>query len=172
MVQKYQFSHDFVLIKKARDFAIQGFEKIGKKYNDLPFFVHLSDLQFVLSSFGITDSKVLAAAWLHDTVEDTPTTIDEIEAMFGAEVADIVDRVTNPKGGNRASRHAVSYPKIAQSDNAVRVKLADRISNVSSGKMFGMYAKEHAYFRRTIYREGCPEDIQKMWDYLDFLMES
>lgn len=165
-----QTRYDFEFVKRARDFAVVEHGKLLQEYNDKPFFVHLSDLQMVLARFGITDPIVLASAWLHDVVEDTGVTNDEIKSLFGVEVADIVDRVTNPTGGNRASRHAISYPKISQSSNATRVKLADRIANASSGKMIGMYVKEHGKFKSAIYRENCPQDIQNMWDYLDALI--
>ncbi len=167
-----KFKEDFELVKRARDFAVVEHGKLLQLYNDKPFFVHLSDLQMVLTHFGITNPVVLASAWLHDVVEDTGVTNEEIKVLFGAEIADIVDRVTNPVGGNRASRHAIAYPKIAQSSNATRVKLADRIANASSGKMIGMYVKEHGNFRKTIYRENCPADIQAMWDYRDSIIDN
>jgi (p)ppGpp synthase/HD superfamily hydrolase len=79
---------------------------------------------------------MLAAAWLHDVVEDTGVTIETVRAEFGSEVADLVSWLTDvsrPEDGNRARRkardreHTAAAPAEAQT-----VKLADLISNTRS----------------------------------------
>jgi hypothetical protein len=79
------------------------------------------------------DAEMIAAAWLHDTVEDTPATFGDIERAFGAEVralvADLTD-VSKPSDGNRAVRKAIDRHHTAQaSARAKTVKLADLIDN-------------------------------------------
>ena len=79
------------------------------------------------------DPEMIAAAWLHDTVEDTPATLDDIEAEFGKPVADLVEELTDvsmPGDGNRAVRKEIDRKHTAQaSSRAKTVKLADLIDN-------------------------------------------
>jgi (p)ppGpp synthase/HD superfamily hydrolase len=93
--------------------------------------------------------------------------------MFGRRVADLVHRVTNEEGKNRRERHEKTYPKIQASDDAITLKLADRIANIEAsyelndeGKM-EMYAKEYKGFRDKLYKPGSHD---AMWRHLDFLI--
>ena len=76
---------------------------------------------------------MVAAAWLHDTVEDTPATFEEIEREFGADVAALVKELTDvsrPGDGNRAARKAIDREHTAAaSPRAKTIKLADIIDN-------------------------------------------
>jgi (p)ppGpp synthase/HD superfamily hydrolase len=79
---------------------------------------------------------MIAAAWLHDVVEDTPVTLGEIRNEFGEDVARLVDEVTNvakPEDGNRAARKAMNrLHSAAASPDGQTVKLGDVISNLST----------------------------------------
>ena len=79
---------------------------------------------------------MLAAAWLHDTVEDTGVGIETIRAEFGPKVAELVGWLTDvsrPDHGNRAARKAVDRAHSAQAPaEAQTIKLADLISNTRS----------------------------------------
>ena len=81
-------------------------------------------------------NEMLAAAWLHDTVEDTGVTILDIQIEFGNEVAALVSWLTDvstPEQGNRAVRKAVDREHTAMAPAAAQtVKLADLISNSRS----------------------------------------
>jgi guanosine-3',5'-bis(diphosphate) 3'-pyrophosphohydrolase len=80
---------------------------------------------------GVTDSKVLCAALLHDTVEDTQTTPEELEVMFGAEIRSIVREVTDNKELEKEERKRLQIKHAAHaSKEAKLVKLADKISNL------------------------------------------
>lgn len=133
---------------------------------------HLARVVATLREFGETDEVKLAAAWLHDTVEDTSVTVEDIKREFGDDVADLVWRLTDETGGNRRARHAKTHAKIRGRADAVRVKLADRIANVESAieqrtHLYGMYRKEHVQFRAELHRDGEWED---MWQRLDSLL--
>jgi (p)ppGpp synthase/HD superfamily hydrolase len=139
----------------------------------LPYVKHLADVVGVLKRFNINDEDLLVAGWLHDVVEDTDTTVNQVELMFGRRVADLVHRVTNEEGKNRRERHEKTYPKIQASDDAITLKLADRIANIEAsyelndeGKM-EMYAKEYKGFRTKLYKPGVHD---AMWRHLDFLI--
>jgi len=80
---------------------------------------------------GIVDTKTLIAAVLHDTVEDTDTTFEEIRAMFGAKVADTVREVTDDTRLDKAERKRLQIEHAPQmSKRAALVKLADKTSNL------------------------------------------
>jgi len=80
---------------------------------------------------GIGDTKTLIAAVLHDTVEDTDTTFEEIRAMFGAKVADVVREVTDDKTLEKADRKRLQIEHAPHmSKRAALVKLADKTSNL------------------------------------------
>ena len=80
---------------------------------------------------GIDDARVIAAALLHDTIEDTDTTADEIGAFFGAEVASVVLEVTDDKSLPKAERKRLQVEHAATlSKPAKLVKLADKICNL------------------------------------------
>ena len=80
---------------------------------------------------GIVDTKTLIAAVLHDTVEDTDTTFEEIQAMFGAKVADTVREVTDDTRLDKAERKRLQIEHAAGiSPGAKLVKLADKICNL------------------------------------------
>ncbi|XP_051837071.1 guanosine-3',5'-bis(diphosphate) 3'-pyrophosphohydrolase MESH1-like isoform X4 [Antechinus flavipes] len=80
---------------------------------------------------GITDIAVLQAALLHDTVEDTNTTLEEVEEHFGAEVRRIVDEVTDNKELPKLERKRLQVEKASQSSRAAKlVKLADKLYNL------------------------------------------
>lgn len=160
------------------DLALQAAEALAitshgdQKYGEHPYVKHLRDVAKVLMRFGITDKDMLCAALLHDTVEDTPTTLNHIKLMFGNRVADLVHRVTNEPGKNRKERHKLTYPKIAASDDAITLKLADRIANTeesidTEADILEMYAKEYLGFREQLYKPGSHD---AMWRHLDFLM--
>jgi guanosine-3',5'-bis(diphosphate) 3'-pyrophosphohydrolase len=81
---------------------------------------------------GIRDEVALVAAVLHDTVEDTDTTFEEIEAQFGAEVRAVVAEVTDDKSLPKDERKQLQISKAsAKSERAKVVKLADKLSNVT-----------------------------------------
>ncbi len=80
---------------------------------------------------GVSDTKTLIAAVLHDTVEDTDTSIEEIRAMFGAKVADVVREVTDDKTLEKADRKRLQIEHAPHmSKRAALVKLADKTSNL------------------------------------------
>jgi (p)ppGpp synthase/HD superfamily hydrolase len=77
--------------------------------------------------------EMLAAAWLHDVVENTKTTVEDIRLLFGAAIANFVDQLTDVSrsfDGNRARRKALDRAHLAKaSQEAQTIKLADLIDN-------------------------------------------
>jgi guanosine-3',5'-bis(diphosphate) 3'-pyrophosphohydrolase len=80
---------------------------------------------------GITDTDTLIAAVLHDTVEDTDTTYEELRAQFGKTVADVVAEVTDDKALPKTRRKALQIEHAPHmSERAALVKLADKTCNL------------------------------------------
>jgi (p)ppGpp synthase/HD superfamily hydrolase len=131
-------------------------------YADEPYVRHLEEVVRVLISNGADPSipahlEVLCAAWLHDTLEDTELDPARIETEFGSKVLEIVRAVTDQPGANRHERHRATYPRIAELEAAVCVKLADRIANIErssllAGRMLQKYLEENEYFVDTLER--------------------
>ncbi len=122
------------LVKRAKTFATSAHQRINhrRKYTQQPYEVHLRSVANLVKEVG-GDEQMIAAAWLHDTVEDTPATHHDIEDAFGASVARLVYELTDiskPSDGNRALRKAMDRNHLATaSPRAQTVKLADLIDN-------------------------------------------
>jgi hypothetical protein len=118
----------------AREFATRHHESINhrRKYTDEPYITHPAAVVELVR--GVTHTEtMLAAAWLHDVVEDTNATLAEVEQVFGVRVASQVEMLTDiskPEDGNRAARKAIDRAHTAKaSPEAKTIKLADLIDN-------------------------------------------
>jgi hypothetical protein len=122
------------LVRKARRYATEAHSRINhrRKYSLEPYDVHLKDVAGIVASVT-DDQEMLAAAWLHDVVEDTPASFLDIELEFGHALAELVGELTDvsrPSDGNRATRKAIDRARLAGvSSRAKTVKLADLIDN-------------------------------------------
>jgi (p)ppGpp synthase/HD superfamily hydrolase len=125
------------MVERARVFATAAHAAVGqvRKYTFEPYIVHPAEVASIVRSVPHTDEMV-AAAWLHDTVEDTDVTIETIRAEFGDKVAELVGWLTDvsrPEDGNRAVRKAMDRAHSAAAPaDAQTVKLADLIANTRS----------------------------------------
>ena len=96
-----------------------------------PYINHPIALAALLAQNGIDDLVVLQAAILHDTIEDTQTTYEELVAMFGKTVADVVMEVTDDKTLVKAERKQAQVDHAPhKSREAALVKLADKTCNL------------------------------------------
>lgn len=122
------------LISEAQRFAKNAHRGIDhrRKYTHKPYEVHLAAVAELVASV-CQDPEMIAAAWLHDTVEDTPTTLADIEKSFGKQVAQLVSELTDisrPGQGNRAARKQIDRLHTAKaSARVMTIKLADLIDN-------------------------------------------
>jgi (p)ppGpp synthase/HD superfamily hydrolase len=125
------------MVERARVFATAAHAAVGqvRKYTFEPYIVHPAEVASIVRSVPHTDEMV-AAAWLHDTVEDTDVTIEDVRAEFGDKVAELVGWLTDvsrPEDGNRAVRKAMDREHSAAAPaEAQTVKLADLIANTRS----------------------------------------
>ena len=121
------------LVARARAFAERAHGAIDhrRKYSGRPYTEHLARVAARVAQ-ATDDPAAIAAAWLHDVVEDTPATHGDIEHTFGPRVADLVRALTDVDAeyGNRAARKAADRARLAQAPAlAQTVKLADLIDN-------------------------------------------
>ena len=159
--------------EKARAYAHE--KHAGQTHGTRPFTCHLQEVVATLHEFGYEDDDLTASAWLHDVVEDTPVTIEEIYTEFGDRIGDLVDALTDGPGRTRLEKKAKPYATIPNVPGAVFVKLADRIANVRHTMEEGVtaeryratYKQEHAGFCAALSKKG---EARDMWLVLDNLL--
>jgi len=126
---------DFGLVLRAARFAAwKHRDQRRKGRGHLPYINHPLDLAEVLwFEGGVRDPVVLAAALLHDTIEDTPTSLQELQGEFGEQVALIVMEVTDERSLRWRARKKLQVSRARLASLAARqVKLADKICNLRS----------------------------------------
>ncbi|MGD0096378.1 MAG: bifunctional (p)ppGpp synthetase/guanosine-3',5'-bis(diphosphate) 3'-pyrophosphohydrolase [Terracidiphilus sp.] len=134
-VQANRSTDDISLIRKAWEFCVRHHEGQMRASGE-PYIVHPLEVAEVLAEMKM-DSTAIAAGLLHDSVEDTPATNEEIQANFGDQVAHIVEGVTNIdkiQFANREDRQAENVRKMllamVSDVRVVLIKLADRLHNM------------------------------------------
>jgi guanosine-3',5'-bis(diphosphate) 3'-pyrophosphohydrolase len=121
------------MILRAIDFAARKHRDQRRKDGSAtPYLNHPIAVALLLAEVGgVQDAEVLAAAVLHDTLEDTETTRDELERAFGPRVCRIVEEVTDNRHLSKAERKRLQIVRASQlSPGAALIKLGDKISNV------------------------------------------
>jgi guanosine-3',5'-bis(diphosphate) 3'-pyrophosphohydrolase len=124
---------ELALLLEALSFAAHKHRDQRRKDAEAsPYINHPIALADVLvNEGGVTDVEVISAALLHDTVEDTATTPQELEEAFGARIARIVAEVTDDQALPKAERKRLQIEHAASiSAEAKLVKLADKICNL------------------------------------------
>ena len=149
-------------IELAKEFAAEKFKEAGAGNH------FLEVCQILQDEFGVEDQDVLVAGLLHDTVEDTDTTLEEIEKTFGKNVADMVEEVSHPKNYN-AEQKKEYYEKIQHiSSGGKMIKLADFTSHLR--KYIAPYIGAHGYPKSDTngyillirpFLESCPDSNAK-----------
>jgi GTP diphosphokinase / guanosine-3',5'-bis(diphosphate) 3'-diphosphatase len=122
-----------VLVSRAADFAAKRHKDQRRKgKGQVPYVNHLADVARLLAvATNGTDPELVAAGWLHDTVEDTATSHDELVSTFGDDVASLVMEVTDDKTLPKAERKRLQVVKTpAKTPRAKMIKLADLTSNL------------------------------------------
>ncbi|WP_198422245.1 HD domain-containing protein [Gimesia chilikensis] len=154
---------------EARDFSLKA--HADQQYGDQPYAHHLDAVVTLLDEHG---PQAQVIGYLHDVVEDTDFTCEDIETRFGKLVADAVAILTDEPGKNRKERKQKTYEKMSQVTGdlqiALIVKTADRLANVQASletdrkDKLKMYQKEHPAFKTAVYR---PELCDALWEKLD-----
>jgi GTP diphosphokinase / guanosine-3',5'-bis(diphosphate) 3'-diphosphatase len=125
--------NDLVLVSRAADFAAERHRDQRRKgKGQVPYVNHLADVARLLAvATKGADAELVAAGWLHDTVEDTATSHNELVSAFGDDVASLVREVTDDKSLPKAERKRLQVVKTpAKTPRAKMIKLADLTSNL------------------------------------------
>lgn len=151
------------LVEKAKAFAhkVHGSINHQRKYTGEPYTNHLESVATLVAEVT-SDQEMIAAAWLHDTIEDTPTTFEDIEQEFGNRVATLVSELTDvsvPEDGTREVRKSKDRAHTAAASPAAKtVKLADLIDNSKSIRKYDpRFAKVYMYEKKlllSVLKEG------------------
>jgi (p)ppGpp synthase/HD superfamily hydrolase len=129
---------DLVLVTRVVDFAAlkhRGQRRKGAAGE--PYFNHLAEVAFLVAKATEgRDPLAVLGALLHDTIEDTETTADELEAEFGADVARLVAEVTDDKRLPKAERKRLQVETAPEKSRQARMlKIADKTSNLRAMAM-------------------------------------
>lgn len=162
------------MLDEARSFALAAHG--SQMYGNRPYAFHLEAVVGLLSPYG-DEARIIG--YLHDVVEDTAVSEDEVRERFGARVAECVRLLTDAPGANRTERKAATYARLAEvtagsaGELSLVVKAADRLANVRccvadpQPARWQVYRQEQAAFRRAAYRAGLCEPL---WAELDSLL--
>lgn len=125
------------MIHLAQAFATGAHGAAGqkRKYTGEDYIHHPAAVAGIVAQCPGHTWQMVAAAWLHDVVEDTHITIEVVNTVFGDDVSRLVAELTNvPKeAGNRRTRFALNLEKLSKASNEAKtIKLADIIHNISS----------------------------------------
>jgi guanosine-3',5'-bis(diphosphate) 3'-pyrophosphohydrolase len=122
------------ILKTLHFAAVKHRDQRRKDAEVSPYINHPIEVAELLARVGgVTDLVILQGAILHDTIEDTKTTPEELEAEFGREVRSVVEEVTDDKRLPKAERKRLQIEHAPHlSDRAKQIKIADKISNAQA----------------------------------------
>jgi guanosine-3',5'-bis(diphosphate) 3'-pyrophosphohydrolase len=146
------------LISAAADLAARRHNGMARKgRGSEPYINHLAEVASILAEVTDgTDAELVAAGWLHDTVEDTGVTLVELMAEFGDRVAALVDEVTDDMSLPKTKRREMQIESAAhKSPGAKLIKIADKVSNI----------------RARIHADPSAEERADLKDYVDWAEE-
>ena len=138
--------YDFDMITQAYEYADKAHEGQMRQSGE-PYITHPISVAHILVELGM-DTETICAGLLHDVVEDTASTLDEIKKMFGADVALMVDgvtKLTKLSYSSKEQRQAENVRKMllamAKDVRVIIVKLADRLHNMRTGDYWKEYKR-------------------------------
>lgn len=148
--------------KKAKQFAYEAHKGMKRKGKDTPFIYHLKLVNLYLESLT-DDEEILAAGWLHDVIEDTPITLEELKKEFNSKICYYVDLETEDKSLPWKDRKLKQIEELRRNNFEVAlIAYADKMANMT--EMFDDYKiiKDELWNR---FNRG--KDAQH-WYYLEF----
>jgi (p)ppGpp synthase/HD superfamily hydrolase len=148
------------MLELAKEFAAKKFQEQNLENH------YLDVLSILENEYKVTDPDLLTAAVLHDTLEDTNTTYEELEKTFSKEIADLVQEVSHPKNYNATQKLEFYEHLKTISPKAKILKLADFASNfrdlikIKKSKPPQPYHDQYITLTRS-FLENCPDSEAK-----------
>lgn len=151
----------------ARDFA--ALVHTNQRYGNKPYVYHLDQVVKHLCKYGDIACTI---GYLHDVLEDTTTTIDDLKGVFGNYIAQCVTLLSDKSGKSRKWRKEQTNKRLSCIESEYRIvlviKAADRLANLEEGGKIDMYRKEHESFYNAVYRPGLCDEI---WEKINTLLK-
>lgn len=154
LIRKYLTEEQVAFVRKAYELAADAHSSQFRKSGE-PYIIHPIGVAGILANLQM-DEKTLAAAFLHDVVEDTDYTLDDIKERFGAVVANLVDGVTKlgkieyiSKEDRQIENYRKMFLAMARDIRVVLIKLADRLHNMRTMKYMPVH-KQQSISRETL----------------------
>jgi guanosine-3',5'-bis(diphosphate) 3'-pyrophosphohydrolase len=145
------------LLQKAMSFALAKHSGQTRKSWPVPYVFHVMDVTYQLGKLGITDENTLCGAILHDTLEDTVTTSQELFDGFGTKVQQIVEQLTCLENQDKVL-YIESFGDMDQTYiEALAIKLADRTCNIQDCLAAGKNK-----WAKNMFAKG-----KVLWDYVE-----
>lgn len=153
-VNKYLTEDQVAFVRKAYELAAEA-HAVQRRKSGEPYIIHPIGVASILAQLQM-DDKTLAAAFLHDVVEDTDYTLDDIKERFGVVVANLVDGVTKlgkieyiSKEDRQIENYRKMFLAMARDIRVVLIKLADRLHNMRTMKYMPVH-KQQSISRETV----------------------
>lgn len=153
-VNKYLTEEQVAFVRKAYELAAEA-HAVQRRKSGEPYIIHPIGVASILAQLQM-DDKTLAAAFLHDVVEDTDYTLDDIKERFGVVVANLVDGVTKlgkieyiSKEDRQIENYRKMFLAMARDIRVVLIKLADRLHNMRTMKYMPVH-KQQSISRETL----------------------
>jgi (p)ppGpp synthase/HD superfamily hydrolase len=165
------------IVRKAQVYAMAAHAAVGqkRKYTGEPYIVHPAEVAKIVAGVPGSTPDMVAAAYLHDVVEDTGCTFTDIHIAFGIDIATLVGWLTDvskPEDGNRAHRKAIDRAHTAAAPaEAMTIKCADLRSNtISIAKYDPAFAKTYLAEKRemlAVMTKANPVALKMAYDALE-----
>ena len=153
-IESYLNKEQVEFVRKAYDVAAEAHASQRRKSGE-PYIIHPLGVATILSQLQL-DELTLAAAFLHDVVEDTDISLDSLKESFGQKVADLVDGVTKlgkieyiSKEEQQIENYRKMFLAMAKDIRVVMIKLADRLHNMRTMKFMPVH-KQQSISRETM----------------------
>lgn len=163
--------YPYEMLDQAILFALHHHKDQQVPGTELPYAAHLARVAARVGTYFSGDEHIFAqvGGWLHDVVEDTPATLDEVRETFGPDMAIVVDAMSKPKDMDKPQAMQLSLEKLAKAGPvAATLKMSDRMINL--GKPPRHWPKEKiAYYHseaRKIHEALSPHGMQAAGDDL------
>lgn len=163
-------------LHEAAAFAARAHRNQFRKDGQTPYVSHVFRVCLVVRDiFGIDDRRVLSAALLHDTLEDTTTDFDDLEEQFGAEVAGWVAALSKDKRKSEIEREKAYTEELARAPWQVKVcKLGDIFDNLMDMAHLRpqdhIRPIQHAHRYLDALKEDLPEPARRPWQIVSELL--